>query len=105
MNLSRQTKAEFMRHVDASDDGTPRGKARGPSREEIETLCILHVVECGAEGAADIAEALGLARDLAPVVARAIEAVAARGYLTAVEDRVSLTDGGRVWLQERTALR
>ena len=105
MNISRQTKAEFMRHVDASDDGTPRDKARGPSRADIETLCILHVVERGAEGAADIAEALGLARDLAPVVARAIEAVVARGYLTAVEDRVTLTVVGRAWLQERAALR
>ena len=94
-----------MKHMDASDDGTKRDKARGPSREEIETLCILHVVERGAEGAADVAEALGLARDLAPVVARAIESVAARGYLTAVEDRVTLTDAGRACLQERAALR
>ena len=81
----------------------PRGTAgevARPSRADVETLCVLHVVDRGHTTAAAVTEGMGLARELTPAIERAIVAL---GHLAVAEGRVSLTGTGREWLLRRLA--
>lgn len=72
-----------------------------PSRAEIETLCLLDVVGEGESTLGDLTERLGLARELWQAVEWAILPLVSRGHLEVREERVSRTEAGRAWLEQR----
>jgi hypothetical protein len=74
--------------------GDDEGK-KGPSREEIETLCILHAV--GQRGCRndDLAPRLGLSSSLARAIVAGVEPLVIQGWLFREETRLVLTDAGR----------
>lgn len=80
---------------------TTEAKRAGPSREEIESLCILHALEPVGASMVDLAARLGLAPGLAPVVAKALEPLVAIGCVETSGDSASATDAGREWLRRR----
>ncbi len=80
---------------------TEQAKVARPSRAEIETLCILDVVGRGDGTSADLAEGLGVARELAPAIEEALGPLVALGHLDVGDAGVSLTKAGREWLQQR----
>lgn len=82
-----------------SDDDEPRG----PTREEIETLCLLHVIHQHGCRASDLAALLGLSPGLAATVAQCAEPLVKAGWVDAKEDRLSLTSAGEQWLHERSS--
>jgi DNA-binding MarR family transcriptional regulator len=73
----------------------------GPSREEIESLCILHAVGVLGCPARDLAARLGLSRELASAVAAGIEPLIRAGWIERRDEHVSLTDAGRQQLDRR----
>ena len=84
--------------------GTSREEERrGPSREEIETLCVLHAV--GADGCwtGDLAERLGLSPSLAALVAGGMDPLIRKGWLEERNGRFVVTDVGQEWLSQRLA--
>ena len=84
----------------------PRGTAgevARPSRADVETLCVLHVVDRGHTTAAAVTEGMGLARELTPAIEREIETIVALGHLAVAEGGVSLRGTGREWLLRRLA--
>jgi DNA-binding MarR family transcriptional regulator len=76
-------------------------KKRGPSREEIESLCILHAV--GPHGCLvrDLATLLGLSAGIASAVAAGVEPLIRAGWVDRRDDQFSLTEPGREWLKNR----
>lgn len=80
---------------------TERAEVARPSRAEIESLCILDVAGRGDGTLADLAERLGVARELAPAIEEAIGPLVALGHLDVGDVGVSLTKAGRDWLQRR----
>ena len=74
-----------------------------PSRGEIETLCVLHVVGSSGCQAGDLAIRLGLSATLAGVVAEGMERLIMAGLLERVEERFMVTDAGRKKLRTRLA--
>lgn len=72
-----------------------------PSREEIESMCIVHAV--GADGCSSdgLAERLGLSREHGMFLEQAIGPLVARGLLELRDGRVWSTEAGRKWLDER----
>ena len=89
-----------MRRSDDDDgdgDEIPR-----PSREDIETLCILHAVGEGCE-AVELAERLGLSSDLAAAVATCIAPLIVRHLVTSRDGIVAVTDEGNAWMKARLA--
>jgi hypothetical protein len=72
-----------------------------PTREEIERLCLLHVVADGASSGKEIAEALGLARELAPALELAIQPCIDAGQMEHVGAMVRVTETGRDWMVTR----
>ena len=74
---------------------------RGPSREEIEVLCILHAVDARVSSASELAGSLGLSPALASAAAVAAHTLVTAGWLRLVEDRFQLTDDGREHLTRR----
>jgi hypothetical protein len=89
--------------VQAPPSKTERDAKKGISREEIETLCLLEVVGRGDATPAELAERLGLPRTLAPAIQEAIQPLVARRHLDARDTGISLTESGRVWLEQRLA--
>ncbi len=81
--------------------GQDEGESRAPSREEVETLCILHAVGPHGCPRADLATRLGLSSALAVAVAEGVEPLVARGWLALHDDRFSLTGPGHDWMQTR----
>ena len=73
----------------------------GPSREEIETLCMLHAVGLDGCSVAELPARLGLSPTLAAQFALAIAPLVGRGWLARDGDRISQTETGR----ERLTLR
>ncbi len=76
---------------------------RGPSREEIETLCILHAVGRRGCHTSDLPARFGLSPALADVLAEATAPLCAAGWLSVEDDRVATTDAGDRYLAERLA--
>jgi hypothetical protein len=78
-----------------------KGKNRGPSREEIETLCVLHAV--GPHGCPEggLAARLGLSPALASAVAEGIAPLIRAGWVDLQDDQLSLTESGNRRLRER----
>jgi hypothetical protein len=91
--------------MSAREGGDPvkQDEIARPSRAEIETLCLLDVVGQGEATLGDLTERLGLARELWQAVEWAILPLVARGHLEVREERVSLAEGGRAWLEHRLA--
>lgn len=85
-----------MTHQQSAHDETP-----APSREEVETLCILHAIGPGNCPKGDIATRLGLSSALTTVVAEGIEPLIARGWLELRDDRFWLTEAGHAWMKRR----
>jgi predicted ArsR family transcriptional regulator len=84
------------------DNSKDTNEPRRPSREEIETLCILHAVAANnAATFSDLADALGLSRDLAAAVERALEPLVARDLLAVHDGLVRSTPTGEGWLLRR----
>ena len=73
----------------------------GPSREQIETLCVLHAVGLGGCRTEDLAERLGLSPTLAAVVAGGMDALVMRGWLEEGKGRFAVTESGDEWLKQR----
>ncbi len=86
----------FPRSDDLDDDDA--GK---PKREEIETLCLLHVVGPRACSLSQLAARLGLASSLVPAIKVAIETLSGAGWLALVGEMVSRTDEGGAYLAAR----
>ncbi len=84
------------RSANGEDDEKP-----GPSREEIETLCILHAVGPHGCPVHDLARLLGLSPGLAPAVAAGVEPLIRAGWVDRRDDQFSLTDTGQEWLKAR----
>ncbi|MEO7328127.1 MAG: hypothetical protein ABI193_06090 [Minicystis sp.] len=77
------------------------GDVRKPTREEIETLCVLHAVGHRACSLVQLASCLGLAPSLAPAIKVAIEALTGAGWLILAGEMVSRTDEGGAYLAAR----
>lgn len=86
-----------MKRRTAGEDG----QKPAPSREEIETLCILHAIGPHGCHVDDLAALLGLSPGLASVVAAGIQPLIFAGWVELHDTQFSLTDAGREWLQER----
>lgn len=80
---------------------TAASTSRGPSREEIESLCILHAI--GARGCrgSELATRLGLSPALAGLVSESIGPLVSAGWVEQEEERISRTDRGSRWLKQR----
>jgi hypothetical protein len=72
-----------------------------PSREEIETLCILHAIGPHGCHTYDLATQLGLSPGLAQVVADGIQPLISLGWVDLNDNHFSLTESGHAWLEER----
>lgn len=70
------------------------GENRGPSREEIEILCILHAIGQHGCRADNLATLLGLSPGLASAVADGIGPLISAGWVDLHDDHLSLTDAG-----------
>ena len=77
---------------DASD-------VRKLSREEFETLCLLYLIDEGADSANAVTARLDLSADHEGIVDRALSRLTSIGCLELRGDRVSITTGGRDWLE------
>jgi DNA-binding IclR family transcriptional regulator len=79
------------------------GEYRGPSREEIESLCLLHAM--GERGCltTDLAKGLGLSPALASRLVHAVTPLVQAGWVEVQDDRFSVTDAGAAWLADRLA--
>lgn len=77
------------------------GENTAPSREEIETLCILHAIGSHGCDMNDLAELLGLSRGLAAAVVEGTGQLISAGWVELNDSRFSLTDEGRDWLKQR----
>lgn len=87
--------------VRTADDGDKR---RGPSREEIENLCMLHAVGPRGCRMGDLPARLGLSATLVSAVAECVEILIRLGWLEQHDDdHLLLTDAGHAWLGERLA--
>lgn len=78
-------------------------EATPPSREEIETLCILHTLVGGPCSVGELTSRLGLAPDVTHAVAAAIEPLVAAGHVEEREGLLRQTDAGRAWMDRRLA--
>jgi len=74
---------------------------RAPSREEIESLCILDAVGDDGCEAGELAARLGLSPTIAYAVAEGAAPLIGAGLLERRGDRFTLTDSGYAWLRER----
>lgn len=74
------------------------------SREQVETLCLLHAVGDGCT-LDELAKRLGLARSLAPVLRRAVERLEQQRLVTAGDRAVEVTAQGRAWEKETLGLK
>jgi len=72
-----------------------------PSRAEIESLCIVHVVSAKARSFVELAKSLGLSSDLAGVMEEAVSPLVEAGRLEVVDGEVRATELGRNWLRNR----
>jgi hypothetical protein len=86
----------------ANDHDSEDNKSR-PSREEIETLCILHAVGGVGCDAGDLSVRLGLSTTLASAVAESIQPLVAEGLLQNEDGWIERTDGGDRRLTARLA--
>jgi hypothetical protein len=75
----------------------------GISREEIESLCILHAVGTAGCDAQDLATRLGLSHTLAAAVAESTLPLIAEGLLDDTGGCIARTAAGDQRLQERLA--
>lgn len=66
----------------------------GPSREEIETLCILHAVSARGCSVADLPARFGISSALESALLGALDPLVARGWITVEGGRVSRTQAG-----------
>jgi predicted transcriptional regulator len=82
--------------TDGEDD-----KKSGPSREEIESLCILHAIGVAGCRVNDLARMLGISAGLAFAVAASVEPLIRAGWVERCEDQLSLTVAGHGWLMKR----
>jgi hypothetical protein len=78
-------------------------KPSGPSRADIETLCLLYAVGVAGRTAEELAHRLGLAAGLAGAVGEAAGTLIDGGWLEAHGDRFVLTVEGRNHLVRRLA--
>lgn len=76
---------------------------RAPSREEIETLCFLHVVGTSGCRVEDLAHRLGVSSDITDALGRCAGTLSQRGLVVVDGDNVSVTDVGRDWMRSRLA--
>lgn len=76
----------------------------GPTREEIETLCILHVVGRAGCKLDELPHLLGLSTALAEAVANCIEPLIGNGLLVLEDGGVKHTEAGSSYLTDRLAL-
>ncbi len=74
-----------------------------PSREEIESLCIVHAAGLTWCSLTELAARLGLSRDLSSVMADAVAPLVAAGRVELQDGMVRATDAGWDWLQRRLA--
>ncbi len=72
-----------------------------PSREEVETLCVLHAVGPSGCPVGDLAARLGLSATLAPTIAEGMQTVVRRGLLDRLDERFTWTEHGRELLLRR----
>lgn len=72
-----------------------------PSREEIETLCVLYTIGQYGCPASGLATKLGLSQRLATAVADGMTPLITSGWVALNDERFSLTDAGRAHLNER----
>ena len=95
----------MMSEVHARGGAGGNEREARPSREEIERLCLAYALEAGGCTVGDLAERLGLARELGTAVEHAIAPLVAEGHLAVNDHGVSLSRSGGDWLQRRlTAL-
>ncbi len=76
-------------------------KAPPPSREEIETLCILHTVGRRGCHVGELTIQLGLSTALTAAMAQAIEPFVEAGWLAYEDGCFSLTDFGQTYVESR----
>lgn len=72
-----------------------------PSREEIESLCLLFLVERGPCSVSELAERLGVSSDAGDAIERAVEPLVTAGRLELRGAQVLLTAAGREWRDRR----
>ncbi|MEK6607997.1 MAG: hypothetical protein AABZ30_10080 [Myxococcota bacterium] len=77
------------------------GESHGPSRAEIEILCILHAVGPRGCPVGELAMRLGLSPALASAVAEGAQALVSTGWLELDDEQLALTDAGRARLTQR----
>lgn len=82
--------------TDAGDD-----RIEPPSRAEIETLCLVYLARGTGCSLGDMAEGLGLSRDLARVLEDAISPLMAAGRLEERDGIILATEAGKSWLRDR----
>ncbi len=87
---------------DAGSDDTKPMVPR-PSREEIESLCVLHAVGSGGCSTADLAAGLGFSRELGRTLDRAVQQLVASGCLEVRSEGIFVSSGGNEWMRSRLA--
>jgi coproporphyrinogen III oxidase-like Fe-S oxidoreductase len=70
---------------------------RRPSREDIETFCILQVVGPGSLDIAQLPVRLGLSHAHAGALEEAIAPLVERGWLARDENEICVTEAGSKW--------
>lgn len=81
------------------DEG--RHEVERPSRAEIEGLCLVHLATGAGCSLGDLAEGLGLSRDLARALEDAVAPLIAEGRLEERDGIVLATEAGKTWLRDR----
>ncbi len=76
---------------------------KGPSREEIETLCILYAVGTNGCNERELVTRLGLSHTLTSAVIESIQPLLVANRVVLDEGRIACTDAGHQWLRERLA--
>jgi hypothetical protein len=74
---------------------------RAPSREEVENLCLLCSIARSPCSFEELAERLGLCRELGPAMGAAVEALVSTSRAQVADGILSITAEGREWLRSR----
>lgn len=75
-----------------------------PSREEIESACILYVIGRAGCPADKLATLLGLSPQLTTAVANSVAPLVNAGWVVQNNQQLSLTDAGQLWLKEHLTM-
>ena len=84
-------------------DSQVEDEKSGPSREDIETICVMYTIGRSGCESTDLAATLGFSTALASAVGTCLTPIVGKGWVEIDDGRVSLTDAGTAWLKQELA--